>query len=806
MYGSDVETVSIDQDAIVQQDFYLGTGELSFDPPSFDVTMYMGDAPHTETLTISNLGTSDVMFELVEKDEGFLLPTLMVPAFKGELPEDSRPVSMERAPEAANRNPFQSSGEHPFSGILSGEPAFAVDLMTDSLKFIPDTTMPSNWTYIGSTMTSLFAGDFLAGDFTSLYAISYDNHNLYAVNTSTGAYTLVGPSAPPSGQSWTGLSGTLDGTLYGLTTDISTSHLVTVNTETGAVTDLGSLSGLAGGIDLAYNSDDGMIYIVDLITDSLFRVDPDTLATTLVGSLGVDANYAQGMDYKEESGVLYWAAYTTQGELRIIDTTTGASALVGVFPGGDEVDCLAFATGGQSDVPWLSEDPISGTVPAAGSIEVDVTFDPTDLSQPGDYLAALKVQHDTPYTYPNIPVVLHLLAPGDFGTFNGPVLGLEACDVNPAALEGATINFWQDGMIKYTTTTNAAGYYSYAVPEGIYDIEVMTDGYISQLEMGAEVVGGSTVTVDFTLRLEAPCISVDPTSLEQTQATDTVTTQTLTIMNTGAGDGVFELLEMEADHVNADVELILDDGVAEDSIGLSAGGQFIWLNRFTPPVDAFPFTVDEIHVIFNNTVSLTDQFQVVIYSDTDGDGDPGTGAVYLGGQTFTAQYNDMATFNVFTLTEPVAVDGPGDVLVGLINRSGTSGYSDFPAAIDQTASQHRSWIGVYSAGNPPTIPTLPPDSLWGTIDDIGFSGNWTLRAMGSSAAGDILWLSLDPTAGVVPADSSTDVTVSYDSTGLAEDDYFASIRVKNPPAAAINVPVTLHVTGLRMQYLPLILR
>ena len=252
--------------------------------------------------------------------------------------------------------------------------------------------------------------------------------------------------------------------------------------------------------------------------------------------------------------------------------------------------------------------------------------------------------------------------------------------------------------------------------------------------------------------------------------------------------------------------MILDDGVAEDSIGLTTGGQFIWLNRFTPAADAFPFTIDEIQVILNNTVSLSDQFQVVIYSDTDGDGDPGTGAVYLGGQTFTAQFNDMATFNVFTLTEPVAVDGPGDVLVGLVNRSGTAGYSDYPAAIDQTASQNRSWIGAYSTGNPQAVPPLPTDDLWGIVDSFGLPGNWTLRAMGSSAAGDVVWLSLDPTAGVVPADSSTDVTVTYDSTGLALGDYFAAIRVKNLPAAAINVPVTLHVTELNKLFLPLILR
>ncbi len=65
----------------------------------------------------------------------------------------------------------------------------------------------------------------------------------------------------------------------------------------------------------------------------------------------------------------------------------------------------------------------------------------------------------------------------------------------------------------------------------------------------------------------------------------------------------------------------------------------------------------------------------------------------------------------------------------------------------------------------------------------------------------------DPTAGVVPADSIINVTITYNSTGLANGNYFATLRVKNPPAAAINIPVTLHVTDLLNDlYLPLILK
>ena len=807
-YMDDTETVEVMMNAITQQDFYLGAGWLEFDPEFLEVTMMMGDAPLTETLTISNLGDADAIIEISEKDEGYL-PPLHIPAFTGTLPEDTRPVSMGPAPDA---KPMPLSAAGALRNLLAGEPATAIDIYPgENLVHIPDTTVPGYWDIVGSVGgTQFFAGDFTGGDFSTLYVADYGNNNLYAVDTATAVYTLIGPTTPPAGQTFSGLTGTPDGMLYGLTTSCSSSNLVTVDPETGATTNLGALGPIACGIDLAYNTDNDLIYIVDLITDHLFSVDPATLAVVDIGSLGASANYAQGMDYEEETGILYWAAYTTQGELRVIDMTTGASALVGAFPSGAETDCLAFETGGGADVPWLSEDPVSGTVPAMSDLVVDVTFDPTGagLGQPGDYLAELKVKHDTPYAYANIPVTLHLLAPADYGTFNGTVTGLEACDVNPMPLEGATVNFWQGGSILYTTTTLANGYYGYSLPEGTYDIEVLMDGYVSMIAFDMPVAGGETVTVDFELRLDAPCLSVDPTSLEQWLMPDTTGDQTLTLVNSGAGEAVFEIVEMAVAGILWDVEMVVDDGTAEDSIGLSAGGQFIWLNRFTPDPDAFPFTVDEVQVIFNTTVGATDQFQVVIYSDTDGDGDPGTGAVYLGGETFTVQYNDMLTFNVFTLTEPVQVEGPGDVLIGLVNRSGASGYSDYPAAIDQSASQQRSWIGTYAAGNPPAEPPLPADSLWGRIDDFGFAGNWTLRAYGSSAAGDIVWLSEDPVSGTVAGDSELDVTVTFDATGLALGDYFANLRVKNPPAPAINVPVTLHVveTITRQIWLPIIMR
>ena len=496
------------------------------------------------------------------------------------------------------------------------------------------------------------------------------------------------------------------------------------------------------------------------------------------------------------------------GELRVIDTTTGASALVGAFPGGVEVDSFAFATGGTADVPWLFEDPASGTVPAEDDLIVDVFFNPTGggLSQPGDYLAELKINHDTPYTYANIPVTLHLLAPEYYGTFNGTVYGLEACDVNPTALAGATVNFWQEDVLVATTTTLGNGNYNYSLSEGTYDIEILMDGFVDQIAYNFPVEGGETVTVDFELRLDMPCLSVDPASLEQWLMVDRTADQTLTLVNNGAGEAVFEIIEMAVAGIQETVELVLDDGTRDNNIGIGGTWEMIWVNRFTPDPDAYPFNLEQVQIWFSSVgeVYVGDDIIIVVYENTTGNIDPAVGSNWLYSYPTTVQALD--TWSVYDLPEVVELNGPGDVVIGVIALE-VPGGSYWPASIDQTTTQQRSWAGWWLSSPPPNPPVLPPDDTWILIDDY-FPGNWMVRGYGETAAEDIVWLSEDPISGTVPGDSAVDVTVTFDSTGLALGDYFAKLWLKNPPAPAIKVPVTLHVmeTITRYLWLPIILK
>ena len=229
---------------------------------------------------------------------------------------------------------------------LAGHAAFVVELYPDEyMRYIPNTATPDAWLDVGSVAdTAYFAGDFVGDDWSQVYVIDYGLNELHTLDTRTGAATPIGACQPISGHVWTGATGTAGGALYASSNDEASSFLYTVDITTGAATVVGQITNAPAIIDIAINAD-GEMYGLDISSDSLVQIDPATGAGTVIGAVGFDADYAQGMDFEPESGTLYLAAYNTtasRGELRTADTSTGQSTLVGVFPDGAEVDALAF--------------------------------------------------------------------------------------------------------------------------------------------------------------------------------------------------------------------------------------------------------------------------------------------------------------------------------------------------------------------------------------------------------------------------------------------------------------------------------
>ena len=189
--------------------------------------------------------------------------------------------------------------------------------------------------------------------------------------------------------------------------------------------------------------------------------------------------------------------------------------------------------------------------------------------------------------------------------------------------------------------------------------------------------------------------------------------------------------EAETTFLGGPIDLVLDDGTREVDIGFNAAtaSQFLWFNRFE--VLAPGLDLEEIQVLFpaDPEISAGDAVQLVVYFDDDGD--PTNGADLLTAFDDVVGAADGVTFSTYAVDPPLPVTGSGDLLIGVVNRFVTSGVSppSRPAALDNSSSQGRSWVAQWT-GDPPAIPTLPPDSLLDTVDFIE-PGNWMIRGSGS---------------------------------------------------------------------------
>ncbi|MBE2198542.1 MAG: choice-of-anchor J domain-containing protein [Anaerolinea sp.] len=312
-----------------------------------------------------------------------------------------------------------------------------------------------------------------------------------------------------------------------------------------------------------------------------------------------------------------------------------------------------------------------------------------------------------------------------------------------------------------------------------------------------------------------PDINVSPTSMAASQPPDTTTTQALTIGNVGTAPLTWSIVEaplsirLELSGAGPDapddapIVLAVDDGSGENAIGVG-GSQFLWLNRFSPSAGSFPVVLDQVDVMFGypaSTGGINVGELVDIYLYEDADGNPANGAVHRASLTNQAvQAVDGVTWSTYTLAAPVTFNGPGDILIAVVNRTAGVTPGTFPAVIDQSSgSQMRSWAGFgVVPGDPPVLP-LP---TFGIIDSFGaqFAGNWLVRGFGMAnvacdSPADVPWLSASPTGGTTAAGGSSNVTVSFDSTGLALGDYTALLCItsNDPDTPLVEVPVTLTV-------------
>jgi len=408
------------------QNFSLEGAELYYSPTSIFENARFGQVI-TNRVTLTNDGPIDANYFILATQGsspataslgGTLAPAdfspntykIQILAFEGEF--EHSPASVLKAP----GNSSTAVNSIPNSAKMSGRidvDCFGVNIISDPCVFISlNTASPATPNIIGNLNLDsndfVIGADYIPGEFDKILALTY-YQRLIKITIASGAVELLGTISLPSGRVWTGLTVAQDGVIYASAAEAGVSYLYSVDLNPVSTSLIGTISGSALIIDIAINAA-GNMYGVDIDNDNLLAIDKSTGAGTIVGSIGFDAQYAQGMDFDNVNDVLYYAAFeaTLGGHLRVVDVASGNSTSIGQISGGSmEVDGFVIAE--YPSANWVSLSDNLGTVPANDTLQIDVIFDAAAVTNFGTYTSELIFSGTHINSVPKMPLTMELL-------------------------------------------------------------------------------------------------------------------------------------------------------------------------------------------------------------------------------------------------------------------------------------------------------------------------------------------------------------------------------------------------------------
>lgn len=612
-YGSDTQPVSVSANQIVQQNFHLAAGNLVPTPNPLEDTVDLG-SQDTKTLTLTNTGGAAANFELQEGNgntngpqanakgaplihiKGHFSPLRYgASARRSKLVDnDADKDTVEPAVPGPKALPWTDIANYP-SSIMDNTCAeidgkiYCVGGYDGS-----DTTNAGNvydpeansWAPIASmtgarekpAVAAIDGKLYVTGGWDSggtpdatleIYDPAGDSWTTgasiptaYAAGTGVnldGKFYVIGGCTDscgftdvqvydPAGDSWSSAAdypepisweacGASGGLIYcaGGVADSESQHTYSYDPGSDSWTQLADMPQTQWA--MGYTISDDQLYISGGVTNNFNDVTNEGFVYDTGGDSWTAIENSNNTNYRGGSACgLYKIGGSSGGFNPVPDSE--------VYP--DLTNC-----GGVTDVLWLSENPTSGTVLANDDSTIDVTFDAAQVTQPGDYLAHLRVKENTPYKTPDVQVVMHVPLPADWGYLTGTVTGMLRCDLPGSALKKATVLVDTNGT-DYTLKTDADGKYLVAFPiaDGPATITASMNGYVTKFVSGVTIDHDNTTTQDFDLRLDAACIDVEsippnnpPLLTADVDLNTSNSTLQFTMLNTGAAAADFELLE-----------------------------------------------------------------------------------------------------------------------------------------------------------------------------------------------------------------------------------------------------------------------
>lgn len=337
------------------------------------------------------------------------------------------------------------------------------------------------------------------------------------------------------------------------------------------------------------------------------------------------------------------------------------------------------------------------------------------------------------------------------------------------------------------------------------------------------------VTVDMQVN-DAPVLSISPSSFDLTMGPDSIAVETLSITNSGAGPLEFMVTIEGAAAANAKVDMIA--GGKALNAGIVSTGKPMSLDRLTEyqsHIPVGPQSIDQnevsqkgpelTHIGTMNKGALAEE---VFGSAQNAFGPLGTRGR---GNLFTCTSSTIITehrlyLNVTTATDLYFVIAESETQAGnyavisVANASpsgtGEGWYSSGPINAVMEAGKYYLIFAQWEAGaNYYNEQNIAPYPIQASFGELTAGAGWStgsvpgyavppvnLHPIAATAFADPVayyqtivtggsssWLTVDPTEGTVPAGSSVDVSVIFNSAGLLGGDYNSNIIVSsNDPA------------------------
>ncbi|MBD3867002.1 MAG: S8 family serine peptidase [Acidobacteria bacterium] len=500
-------------------------------------------------------------------------------------------------------------------------------------------------------------------------------------------------------------------------------------------------------------------------------------------------------------------------------------------------------------VDWLTLSPLTGTVPAGGFADLDVTFNTTALIG-GDYEASIDLTTNDPANaLIMVPVNLHVTGIPDIDavpvSLSFPTTFVGYSTVLPMSIQNVGTD------ILTITSADVTGDFTQAgltlpvdlPPGGVIPVDVTFSPTAAGALSGSLVIGSNDpdeapFTVTFSGdALIPPVIGSDRTSIYRALPPGGMGTETITLSNTGGSDLVWDsgsnFISGAAVTPYPVLDLAKDEEDPRPGI-LGSGGPdlfgYTWVDSDEPGGPVYDWV--DISGVGTQVI-----FSTSGYSDDSNKGPFPIGFDFsLYGLDFNEVRFSTNGWMSFTNTstdysnDPLPSSGGPENLLALfwddlVHRSGTGSepvasavyyHNDGTRFIAQYQDMYR--IGNYTHQMSFQVILYPSGKIVYQYQTMG-SGTLNSATIGiqNATKDDALmvayntayihdnmaielksspeWMILDPVSGVIPAGGSQVITVNLDATDLAEGIHEATIDfISNDPATPLyQVPVTLNV-------------